>query len=1108
MLKDAQQTLSRLMSEAGPAGVGRVWIWRDACVAVEAAHRGVRFGFDVTPTGGDRYSCALVARRNDGGIAVPGGGKRRKTLAEGLTLAEAAALIAARIPRIAARIDRQMAAPDAAAAPAAPEAPAPADRKAARQAERQAERRAERQAERRAARRAGDRNGGRTAGPKPAPGPAPGSAHERAHAQAPAPAPGPVPGPVPAARAPGAARRVGVMTLPLNANYGGNLQAFALMQALRKLGHAPLFINRRHPKGEDAPPVDTLGPLAGTGIGLPKGLPNAAFTDRWLQPMTRRFFSSADLAANAGRLELDAIITGSDQVWRPRYAKSVLTDLFFGFLPEDSPVRRISYAPSFGAETWEYKDRQTREAARLVKRFAAVSVREDTAVDLCRTHFGVAAQHVLDPTLLLEPADYAPVIAEAQIAPAPGRVTTYIFDVDAAKLRLIADLAAALGTSACTTSGAAFPEALPGAAEDRSVQGWVASLAAAGFVVTDSFHGVAFSILFNRPFIAFGHPGRGMARFRSILKLFGLEDRLVVGDAAITAAAALRPIDWDAVNARLAALRAESFRFLQDGVTGGDPAGLPLPGAPAAAAPAVATAVPAAAPLAQAAAPAPILAPTPAPIPASASATADLSPLGTFCSGCGICVAESRGTLAMGWDADGFLVPRETGRGPVPPAAVRVCPFNPAPDPAVADEDALAALFLPDAPQHDARAGRFIGSYIGYSRRFRPTSSSGGIATHVLDRLLARGDVDILFVVESDGAGGYRYQAVTRTADITAMSKTRYYPVSLDRLMEVIATTEGRVAITGVACFIKAVRLKQHHDPVWRERVAFMVGIICGGLKSRSYTDFLAQSAGIAGAYTAPQYRVKNPKSTAQNYAFAATDAAGAVRSIRMRELGDMWGSGLFKSAACDFCTDVLTELADISVGDAWLPKYRPDGMGNSVVVTRSPLADAIIREGMASGDLAMEAVPVGQIVQSQSGGVNHKQNTIALRAAAAAAAGLPVPQLRARLLTPVSAPEALVQAARARTRAQSLRVWRETGDSAAFSRRMRARLAALKALTAARTDGSLPPLALRAALTDPEGADPTALAALRARPVGRWALRAARRAGQQARRLARALRD
>src|SRR5690606_3043379 len=123
----------------------------------------------------------------------------------------------------------------------------------------------------------------------------------------------------------------------------------------------------------------------------------------------------------------------------------------------------------------------------------------------------------------------------------------------------------------------------------------------------------------------------------------------------------------------------------------------------------------------------------------------------------------SRGTLKMEWSAHGFLVP--TSSGEVPAEAIKVCPFNTNPEKEVEDEDALGNLFLSEASNADPRAGRFESCYIGHSRKFRATSSSGGVSTYVLEQLFKRREVDHLFVVRTDGSSGYRYQLCSSLDD-------------------------------------------------------------------------------------------------------------------------------------------------------------------------------------------------------------------------------------------------------------------------------------------------------------------------------------------------------
>jgi coenzyme F420-reducing hydrogenase beta subunit len=119
---------------------------------------------------------------------------------------------------------------------------------------------------------------------------------------------------------------------------------------------------------------------------------------------------------------------------------------------------------------------------------------------------------------------------------------------------------------------------------------------------------------------------------------------------------------------------------------------------------------------------------------------------------------------------------------------------------------------------------------------------------------------------------------------------------------------EGTVAVVGVGCFIKAIRLAQHSEPKLKEKIAFLIGIICGGVKSRFFTEYLASRMDIEAAnIKKPQFRKKDINSTANDYSFACHDNDSEEKSIKMRVVGDMWGTGLFKANACDFCDDVTT---------------------------------------------------------------------------------------------------------------------------------------------------------------------------------------------------------
>jgi coenzyme F420-reducing hydrogenase beta subunit len=393
-----------------------------------------------------------------------------------------------------------------------------------------------------------------------------------------------------------------------------------------------------------------------------------------------------------------------------------------------------------------------------------------------------------------------------------------------------------------------------------------------------------------------------------------------------------------------------------------------------------------------------------------------------LCTGCGLCISESNGSLKMELNEFGFLVPiiinDNIGDDPI-----RLCPFNPKPESAVADEFEIAKIFLKDTLNYNNRIGSFENIYVGYSNEFRETSSSGGIATYVFERLLVDRVVDHLYIVK-EVKGTYEYQLFSDANDIIKISKTRYIPVTLEQLFLNINSIEGTIAISGVACFIKAIRLKQYYHPELKEKIPFLVGIICGGLKSSFFTDYLAQKAKIQTSYSKQDYRIKDPNTQANDYSFGAFDENNVFKQVKMKTIGDMWGTGMFKSNACDFCDDVTTELADISLGDAWIHPYTNDGLGNSLVVTRTALAEEIINKGIVKGDLSLGNLSLENFLTSQQGSFNHRHTGLAFRLKLAKKAIKSISPKRYEKENTTIDFE-LVQKQRMRVRSNSLEIWK-----------------------------------------------------------------------------------
>lgn len=422
-----------------------------------------------------------------------------------------------------------------------------------------------------------------------------------------------------------------------------------------------------------------------------------------------------------------------------------------------------------------------------------------------------------------------------------------------------------------------------------------------------------------------------------------------------------------------------------------------------------------------------------------------------MCIGCGLCAVQCKtGAIQMKMNQFGFYTANVSDNCACHDDCIKVCPFNPKPDEKVKTEDQIAAIFLTQADKHHRKIGRYINTYAGYSVENRLTSSSGGIATYTLSELMRRGVVQhVISVKPSLGASSHYEYAISSSIDeLRNAAKTKYYPVTLADALARLKALDGKVAIVGVACFIKAIRLAQIQDPGFNEKIGFLIGIICGGVKSAFFAEYLASKAGVStNNFIQPEFRIKDHNSTAADYSYGCVDGNKKQHTIKMRMVGDMWGTGLFKANACDYCDDVTTELADLSLGDAWLEPYVQDGLGHNVLVTRTPLAQDIIMNGMGTGELVIEELAESCFLASQQGSYNHRHDGLAYRIKHGKTDSRAIPDKRfnSKLNSPLLM---LIQSMRMNSRQKSLEIWATEKSASDFDKKMKRYLFLLKLFT------------------------------------------------------------
>lgn len=413
--------------------------------------------------------------------------------------------------------------------------------------------------------------------------------------------------------------KVAIFTLPLVNNYGGILQAYALQRALESYGfEAPVVNLKIRQRGLFS--RDYLKFLLAKLIYFKK-YKNAEFstlryyadTQRFIAQnieTTREIYSSAALKRLFEQEQFGACVLGSDQVFNPPYFDAFENDFSLGFAPQN--CIKIAYAASFGGESFKGARDLELHKANLAK-FKAISVRERNATALCESVFGISgAAFVLDPTLLagrevfekfISPAGATSSVklGAAGIAQSDARRAEADGEQNAAKVGAAQNLNGAAADIAGTAfsaqdagensvraantaqKGQIFAyildrnerksEILKSVSEREglgvrevndkanrvSIEEWLSLIAGAQLVITDSFHGCAFSILFNKPFFAFINENRGSSRFYSLFESFELQDRVIKSASDISLS---KQVDWARVNEILSRRREASREFL------------------------------------------------------------------------------------------------------------------------------------------------------------------------------------------------------------------------------------------------------------------------------------------------------------------------------------------------------------------------------------------------------------------------------------------------------------------------------------------------------------------------------------------------------------------
>jgi hypothetical protein len=363
----------------------------------------------------------------------------------------------------------------------------------------------------------------------------------------------------------------GIITMHRPRNVGSALQAYALQYTIERLGYRCEIIDYVYPNAFHRQTSAKSQVLKSVNARLKKWLGRGQFElseRRFDEFLSKRLHLTSSYPTSESLQEnppiYDVYMVGSDQVWRSDYIRGD-PSFFCGFAPAGKPI--VSYGSSFGVARI---DAPYRDAYREhLQRFSHISVRERDAVDLVETLSGRQATMVLDPTLLLDEAEWGSHMPEVKTEP------PYILcygNVHAEKYarELALHVQARTGYPIVWLFGRPWDRFGANCQHVFDVGPleflvWVRN---AALVLTQSFHGTIFAVNFGRPFYSMHQTAQtGNTRQMSMLRCLNCEDRgLEIGQPFPTQG--LFDIDFNVVHDRLSALRTESLSYLKNALAG------------------------------------------------------------------------------------------------------------------------------------------------------------------------------------------------------------------------------------------------------------------------------------------------------------------------------------------------------------------------------------------------------------------------------------------------------------------------------------------------------------------------------------------------------------
>ncbi|MBQ8010705.1 MAG: Coenzyme F420 hydrogenase/dehydrogenase, beta subunit C-terminal domain [Ruminococcus sp.] len=595
----------------------------------------------------------------------------------------------------------------------------------------------------------------------------------------------------------------------------------------------------------------------------------------------------------------DAFLLGSDQMWNYHLSRPYKQSYFFDFADDDKI--KVAYATSYGKDTYIGPDEERPITQTNLQRFDAISVRDDFSKRICEQDFKTPATLVLDPVFLCPVEKYNDLIAESDFSVDGEFIFAYVLDPNPRIGGSIQKIAETTGKNVIVVFNESSDKekcwnALHITAPnvrylfEPTVQEWLYLYKNAKFVVTDSFHGSCFSIIFRRSFVVLKNNGRGGSRFNHLLGGFGLMNYMVESPEAIAdkfmELGIDHQVDYQAAYEKINAERERSMAWFEHAIN---------------------THVKK-----------PVTLPTP---------ICDVLDM-KKCTGCSACANVCPvNAITMQENAEGFL--------------------NPVVDRAKCVDCGLCVKkCIAVNPQYKNAAEPKCFAMMADTET-RKISSSGGMFSVAAEYILERGGYVCGAVYTDDFR--VEHAIISDPKELYRMRGSKYMqsnPKTIYREVKELLTQGKLVLFTGMPCQVAALYayLGKEYDTL------YTIDLLCHGITSSKVFEKYHQEVLDGKQLTRLEFKAKEPWGWHAGVNAYFADGTHYAKPLESDMYFIAYLKSIAKNTVCGDCpANKLPRQGDLTIGDFWgIPKLDPsmsDNKGTSVVLVNNPKAQQFFDE-------------------------------------------------------------------------------------------------------------------------------------------------------------------